>query len=272
MRSPLSAMLGVPPAVCLLVLALAFAPGCQQGGEPPTDLAAPPDEQDSLSPEELLTQMSTFMASHNDFAFEAFVSYESLQESGQKLHFDMIQRLAVNKPDRLFWETRNDDASIDQAWYSDGRFVMLKQPDNIYGQVDVPNTIIEMIDVVTNDYGMIVPFSDLLASGDEPVFRQDLLDSDYVGLAWVEGGWSHHLAFRNELVDYELWVQAEGDPVPLRLAIIWKLEEGLPGYVARFRQWNFSPVFDESQFRFEAPSGAELIEVLPLGLAQEVEP
>jgi hypothetical protein len=268
----LNTMFSFSGAVFLLLAVAALGSGCQQDGGTPVAFPTAPDEQDPLAPEELLTQMATFMATHNDYSFEALVTYQSLQESGQTLHFDMIHHVAVSQPDRLFWTTLNDDARSDHAWYSDGRFAMLKQPDNIYGQVDVPNTIIEMIDVVTNDYGMIVPFSDLLASGDEPVFRQDLLDSDYVGLAWVEGGWSHHLAFRNELVDYELWVQAEGDPVPLRLAIIWKLEEGLPGYVARFRQWNFSPVFDESQFRFEAPSGAELIEVLPLGLAQEIEP
>jgi hypothetical protein len=265
-------MLSFSRALCLLFVVLTLASACQQGGEPTAGLPAPPDEPDSLSPEELVTQMTAFMASHDDFSFEAHVTYQSLQESGQTLHFDMIQRLAVSKPDRLFWETRNDDASIDLGWYSDGHFVMFKQPDDIYGQIEVPTTIPEMIDVVTNDYGIIVPFSDLLASGDRSVFLEDLQDSDYVGLAWVEGGWSHHVALRNELVDFELWIQAEGDPIPLRLAITWKLEEGLPGNVARFREWDFSPAFDESRFQFEAPSGAEQIEVLPLGLAWEVEP
>ena len=258
-------------AVCLLFVVLALTSGCQQDSETPMELPPAPDEQDPLSPEELLTQMAAFMAAHSDFAFEALVTYQSLQESGQTLHFDMIQRVAVSQPDRLFWETQEDDARSDEAWYSAGRFVMLKQPDNIYGQIDVPPTIPEMIDVLTNDYGVVVPFSDLLASGAESVFLRDLQDSQYVGLAWVEGEWSHHLALRNELVDFEVWMQAEGDPIPLKLAITWKLEEGLPGYVARFRKWNFSPEFDESQFRFDVPSGAELIEILPMDVAWEVE-
>lgn len=272
MRSPLSAVRGVPRAVCLLILVLALASGCQQGDDPQADLPAPPGEPSALSPEELLTRMTAFMASHNDFSFEAHVTYQSLQASGQTLHFDMIQRMAVSKPDRLFWETRNDDASVDRAWFSDGRFAMFKQPDDIYGQIEVPTTIPEMIDVATNDYGIIVPFADLLAGGDRSVFLEDLQESDYVGLAWVEGDWSHHLALRNELVDFELWIKAEGDPIPLRLAITWKFEEGLPVNVARFREWDFSPAFDESQFQFEAPSGAEQIAVLPLDLAWEVEP
>jgi len=264
-------MLSFSGAVCLLFVVVALTSGCQQEAEPPAAFPTAPDEQDELSPEELLTQMAAFMASHDDYSFEALVTYQSLQESGQTLHFNMIQRVAVGQPDRLFWETHEDDGRSDRAWYRDGRFVMLKQPDNIYGQVDVPTTIPEMIDVLANDYGVVVPFSDLLARGGEPVLLRDLQASQYVGLAWVDGKWSHHLALRNELVDFELWMQAEGDPIPLRLAITWKLEEGLPGYAARFRKWEFSPEFDESQFRVDLPNGAELIEVLPIDVAWEVE-
>jgi len=271
MRSPLNTMLSAPGAVCLLLIVLALTSGCQQDGEAPVAPPLPPDEQDPLTPEELLTQMAEFMAAHDEFSFEALVTYQSLQESGQTLHFNMIQRVAVGQPDRLFWETLNDDGTSDNAWYSTGRFSMVKQPDNIYGQIGVPDTMPEMIDVVTNDYGIIVPFSDLLASGDESVFLKDLQASQYVGLAWVEDEWSHHLALRNDLVDFEVWVQAEGDPIPLRLAITWKHEEGLPGFVARFRKWNFSPMFDESRFRFDVPNGVERIEILPVDVAWEVE-
>lgn len=271
MRSPSNTMSIFPGAACLLCVVLTLTPGCQQDAETQVALPPAPAEQDDLSPEELLTRMAGFMATHDDYSFEALVTYQVIQESGQVLHFDMVQRVAVSQPDRLFWETLEDDARTDNAWYSDGRFVMLKQPDNIYGQIDVPTTIPEMINVVTNDYGIVVPFSDLVARDGDPVFLRDLQASQYVGQAWVEGQWSHHLAFRNDLVDFEMWMQAIGDPIPLRLAIRWKHEEGLPGYVARFRKWKFSPVFDDSQFHFDAPDGAERIEVLPEGAATEIE-
>ena len=258
-------------AVLLSFFALALSSGCQQDDGTPVPLPIAPEEQGPLAPEELLTQMKTFMAAHSDYSFEAFVTYQSLQASGQTLHFDLIQRMAVSEPDRLFYVTMHDDARIDSAWFSAGRFSLLKQPDNIYGQIQVPATIPEMIDVVTNDYGLIVPFSDLLAGGEESVFLRDVQASLYAGLAWVEGRWSHHLALRNDLVDFEVWIQAEGDPVPLKLAITWKHEEGLPGYVARFQKWSFSPSFDESLFHFDVPTAAERIEILPVDAEAEVQ-
>jgi hypothetical protein len=207
--------------------------------------------------------MAAFMKEHSDYSFEALSTYQSRQESGQSLHFHLRQRLLVSQPDRLFWQTIQDDARTDSVWYSGGKFSMLKLPDNIYGQIDVPNTIPEMIAIATTDYGIVVPFSDLLASGDESVFLRDLETSQYVGLAWIEGEWTHHVALTNALVDFELWIQAQGDPVLSKLAITWKLEEGHPGYVARFREWKFSPSFSQSQFEFDVPKDAEKIEIIP---------
>jgi len=257
--------------VSLVVLATML--GCQQDRPATTTpMTAAPDVEESLDPEAVVAQMTSFMSAHAAYAFEAIVTYESLQESGQKLHFDLLQQVAVSRPGRLFWVTVEDDARIDSAWFNAGTFSMIKQPDNIYGQIDVPATILEMIDVLANDYGVVVPFSDLLAGGDVPVLLRDLEASDYIGLAWVEGKWSHHVAMRNELVDYEVWIQAEGDPVPLKLAITWKLEEGLPAFVARFKTWDFSPAFAEAFFLFGERTETERIAIVPIQVDEEVAP
>jgi hypothetical protein len=255
--------------LALWLITAAGASGCQRDDD---GLRMPPpiaDDVDPPSPEELLGQMSEFMNTHGAFAFDALVTYEAVQESGQKLEFDLVQRIAVSQPDRLYWVTLRDDGSVDSVWYSDGTFTMLKQPDNIYGQIDGLGTIAEMIDVVVNEYGLVVPFADLLASGSESVFLQDLESSMYAGLAWVDGRWAHHIALRNDFVDFQLWIPQDGDPVPQRLRIIWRHEEGLPGYVAQFRKWKFSPSLDDSRFEFVVPPDAERIDIIPLGTGSE---
>jgi len=260
-------------AAILSLVVVATMMGCQQDRPATTTpMTAAPDVEDSLDPEAVVAQMTSFMSAHETFAFEAKVSYESLQESGQKLHFDLMQHVAVSQPDRLFWVTVEDDARIDSAWFNAGTFSMIKQPDNIYGQIDVPATIPEMIDVLAKDYGLVVPFSDLLSGGEVPVLLRDLEASDYIGLAWVEGKWSHHVAMRNEIVDYEVWIQAEGDPVPLKVTITWKLEEGLPAFVARFKTWDFSPGFAEGFFDFGERTETERIAIVPIQVDEEVAP
>jgi hypothetical protein len=272
MRSDVHPVFSFSRVLLVATLLLGLATGCQQDVSTPATITALPEVSEDLASEAVVREMAAFMGQHMSYKFEAEVTYQSLQESGQMLSFDMLQHVAVSQPDRLFWVTTNDDAQIDSAWFDAGTFSMLKQPDNISGQVDVPATIPEMIDALTSDYGLVVPFSDLLAGGDEPVFLRDLQDSEYFGLAWVDGRWSHHLALRNEIVDYQIWVQAEGDPVPLRIAITWKLEEGLPEYVSRFANWDFSPVFTESMFEFGNRTEGERIDILPMVFEEEVAP
>ena len=85
-----------------------------------------------------------------------------------------------------------------------------------------------------------------------------------MGEAWIRGRWTHHLALRSGAFDIELWVSADGDPVPLRMGIRWKNEEGHPTYFARFRNWNLTPVFDDTTFRANLPENAEHAVMVPV--------
>ena len=60
-----------------------------------------------------------FMKSHDRMGFEAVATYEVVQENGQKLQFDMLQRVALEQPRRLHWVTLNDDATTEftNSWY-----------------------------------------------------------------------------------------------------------------------------------------------------------
>jgi hypothetical protein len=256
-------------ALTIGLIALAGATACQpdDGIRMPPTLDATAD--DPVVPEDLLEEMSGFISSHSTFAFEALVTYETMQESGQKLRFDLVQSIAVKQPDQLWWTTLRDDGTTNTAWFSDGVFTMLKQPENIYGQIDRLGTIPTMIDVMTNDYGIVVPFADLLAGGDGPVFLEDLESIFDAGLAWVDGAWTNHLAMRNELVDFEIWIRKDGDPVPQKIAITWKHEDGLPSFVARLRNWRFPSALEDSRFEFVAPPDAEHIEIIPAAPAYE---
>ncbi len=40
--------------------------------------------------------MSEFFRTHSEIAFEALVTYEAVQESGQKLQFDLVERVTVS--------------------------------------------------------------------------------------------------------------------------------------------------------------------------------
>ena len=106
-----------------------------------------------------------FVSSHDRLAFEVIASYEVVQENGQKLEFEMLQRVAFEQPRRLYWVTLHDDASTETAWCEGGTFTMIRQPANAWGQVNVSPFLPAAILTVAHEYNVPVPFVDIL-SGD----------------------------------------------------------------------------------------------------------
>jgi len=208
--------------------------------------------------------MTDFMGGQEELMLEALVSYGALQESGQMLHFDLLQRMVMRKPDRLFWVTLYDDATADSAWFGDGAFTLLKQPANLWGQINVPNTIPAMVQRLVDEYSLDVPFRDILAGDPAELWLgEDVSDVQYVGEAWVEGAWTEHVAIRKPGVDFELWVLKGDEPFPAKMVVVFTEEEGRPTYLARFRKWATS-VPAGSLPEFAPPPDSERLELTPV--------
>ena len=252
-----------------LIVTLALLAGCQA--------APPPSEEDFWRPgaltgdvddlpdgRDVVTRMVEFMSGHGEIAFEAMVTYEAVQESGQSFHFDMLQRMAVQKPGRLFWMTLYDDATADSAWFDRGEFTLLRQPANVWGQVHLPPTIPEGVERLVFEYDLDVPFADILSGDPSQLWLgEDVTSVEYVGEAWVEGFWTDHVALRKPGLDYEIWIRQGEEPFPMRVHMIYTEEDGQPDYSARFQKWVTS-LPDGALPEFSPPPGSERVEVVPV--------
>ena len=84
-----------------------------------------------------------------------------------------------------------------------------------------------------------------------------------VGRASVDGVDCHHLAFAQETIDWQVWIQAGPKPLLRKLVITYKTEEGWPQYAARFSEWDLAPRISKHYFEFEPPAGADRVDFLP---------
>ena len=252
----------------MLSLLVALLVGCGAPALTEHDMWTPPaladDDGELPDGREVVQRMMDFMEGNQELAVEARVTYESVQESGQKLQFDMLQRIAMRKPDQLFWVTLRDDATLDRAWYDKGHFRMIRQPANLWAEIRLPGGIAEAVQELVADYMITVPFPDLLSV--DPNDRQ--LDDEiasiwYVGEAWVDGQWTDHVAIRKPGADVQIWVRQD-EPFPAKMAIVYTEDEGMPGYTARFSKWSSTLPEDPSLFEFTVPPGAERIDVVPV--------
>lgn len=74
----------------------------------------------------------------------------------------------------------------------------------------------------------------------------------------------NHLAFTTEEIDWQIWIKAEGEPLPCKFIITYKKEAQSPQYTAILSNWDFSALSaNDPQFSFTPPANAVKIQFLP---------
>lgn len=90
---------------------------------------------------------------------------------------------------------------------------------------------------------------------------EGVIRGEYLGLQKAAGVPCHHLAFEQETIDWQIWIDAAQPRLPRKLAIAYKAEPGEPQYVVVIHKWNLAPAFPEGLFDFEPPEGATKMEL-----------
>jgi hypothetical protein len=201
-----------------------------------------------------LTKMGTYLRTLKAFQVDVVTSTEDVLEDGQKVTFDGVTKLLARMPDRLRISVASDRQDRDFV-YDGQTFTLLARRVNYYATVAAPPTIAQLSDALDDQYGLVLPLEDLFRWGG-PQSKDDAITSAmYIGPSQVAGVTCGHYAFRQEGLDWQVWIQLGDFPLPHKLVLTTRTDEARPQYVATFN-WNLAPSFDDAAFTFVAPKGA----------------
>jgi hypothetical protein len=218
----------------------------------------------------LLREMSDKLSKAPRFALEAEETFDEIPDVGPRRELTSVRSIVMERPNRavadVVGETRNRT-----VWFDRGRLTVLDKEQNAYASLEAPPTVDAVLDWVAEEYGIEVPLSDLLFSDVYSILMEGVIRGEYLGFQKAAGASCHHLAFEQETIDWQIWIDAE-TRLPRKLAIAYKTEPGEPRYEVVITKWNLSPTFPEGLFDFEPPEGAEKIELARvLGEKEEVQ-
>ena len=74
----------------------------------------------------------------------------------------------------------------------------------------------------------------------------------------------HHLLFRGEELDFQVWIERGSRPLPRKLVITSKWLTGAPQYQSAITEWNVNPDLDDARFSFVVPDDASQIDFRPV--------
>jgi hypothetical protein len=206
----------------------------------------------------IIKQMCDTLDRAKAFRFHVSAAMDRPVETGRLAQFHRTSDITVVRPNQLYAKTDSDDGTW-SVWYRGKTLTILDREANTYATEAVPGRIGEMLDYMVDKYDLVVPMADILVGGTYDSLLADVESGTYVGLHTVGETECHHLLFRQENIDWQIWIDAGKQPLPRKLVITYKEELDQPQYVATMDDWDLAPAPSEETFKFTPPSGAKSV-------------
>lgn len=249
-------------AMCALVVLSAMS-------APAADVK-PPGAKPAIDPraDELIKRMGDYLAQAPYFSVNAEIWQDVQLASGQRIQAGRSVDLQVRRPDRFHAEVHSTRRN--RGLYYDGKSItLLNRVQNLYGSIPAPPTLDEALDLASERFGITMPLEDLMVSDPYHNAIRKAVSGTDLGPVTVLGVACEHLAFSQGLVDWQIWIEEGATPVPRKLVITYKDEEGSPQYTAILSHWDFETKLPDFLFSFEPPAGATKIGVAEIKSANQ---
>jgi Predicted periplasmic protein (DUF2092) len=99
-----------------------------------------------------------------------------------------------------------------------------------------------------------------------PVLATNGAQADDIGPSAVDGVTCEQYAFRQEGVDWQIWIQLGEFPLPRKLVIRTLTDDAKPQH-SEILTWNLAPSFSENAFTFDSPADARRITIAQVNAA-----
>lgn len=208
---------------------------------------------------EILKRSTEFLASSVSFRVIAETGFDAVQDSGQRIEFGARRSITVRRPNRARMEFGRRDGVSGMMILDGSNMWVYNKGENIYATAPQVGDISASIDHAVQELGVAAPLGDFIAGDISATFASKLVSGFIVGDSNIGGVPCDHLAFRTDYLDYQIWIAQGKKPLPQRLVITYREEEGAPQFWAQFLKWEMALSVLGSDFTFTPPAGAEQI-------------
>lgn len=244
----------------MLCLPLLLGPTSAAEG-PPSAAGPPVAEENPIDPQALilLNRMATTLAGAGGFRVAIHSDYDVVQDTGEKITFGERRTVVLKRPSGLRIDVEESDGKRTQVIFDGKAITVLSPEEGVYGQVERPGTVDEAVHYVIQDLQVRLPLALLLVTSLPDELTQRLNALSYVERDMLTSVPTDHLVGQAEGADFQVWIPVQGEPLPQRVTITYKDDEGQPQFRANFSDWTLNPDVSLEQLAFVPPPGAERI-------------
>ena len=243
------------------VLAVGLAISALLGGV--ALLGGAENEASQIEPkaDQSLKVMSSYLAGLKTYSFQVEELFDDVLDDGQKIQLGNQRHLSVCRPNKLSGEGVGDTKN--SQFYYDGKTAsIVDRAHETYATVTVPGTIDAMLEDLHERFDTHQTLADFLFADPYKVFTENVQSGTYVGLHYVGKVKCHHLAFRQKLLDWQIWIDAGDQPLPRKYVITFTSQRNQPQYTAIMHRWDVNPKLSDDLFEFHPPEGFRKVDFL----------
>jgi hypothetical protein len=221
---------------------------------PRAGAAASAIDRDALA---ALDRMGAYLRTLKAFQIRSTTTVDDVLDDGQRIQNDGTVDMLVQRPNRLRVEVTSD--SRHRMYFYDGKtFAIWARLVNYYATVPAPPTLAELGERLADRYGIELPLEDLFYWGSDKSSASGVTAAADIGASQIDGISCEHYAFRQQGLDWQVWIQAGEFPLPRKLVLTTTTDEARPQY-STVMSWNLAPAFNDAAFTFVPPPDAHKI-------------
>lgn len=229
---------------------------------------APAQAQDATK---VLKAMTDYVASQKIISATYDTDIEVVTNDLQKIQFTSSGQMLLSRPDKVRASRIGGYTDVELVF--DGKTLsVLGKNINAYAQAETTGSFDQLVAGLRNQFGVAIPGADLLLSGAYEELTKDVLDAKHIGRGVIDGVECDHLAFRNNDVDWQIWIEVGSRPIPRKYVITSKSVTGAPQYTLRIKEWKTDVQATADAFAFKAPADAKKVEFGALSGMDEIPP
>ncbi len=255
-RVPLYLALGAVVALSMPAQAKKPAPAATTAGTPAASSTTATVDPKAVT---ALNAMGSYLRGLKQFSVHADTTLDMVMDDGQKLEFPGTVDYRVRAPNGLRIDVKSDRK--EREMYYDGKTLTVYAPRmKYYASVEAPPTIRDLLTKANDQYGIELPLADLFLWGTDADQAKALKSAVFVGPARIGGTVTEQYAFRQDGVDWQVWIESGAKPLPRRLVITTTDDPALPQYGATLT-WNTAAQFKDSNFTYTPSKDAQRIKL-----------
>jgi hypothetical protein len=232
---------------------VALAAGCNRAPEVLTPEAA------SAKGDAMLKEMSTSLGSLQTLSYTATERREVVKGGGkQDIH--ATRHVVIRRPNAFTFTTKGDERD-GAGWYDGKHITLVSNRQKVWARGPMPPTLDEALDYVSAEYAIQLPTADLLYTNPYDAFMTKDTTGGWVDVQKIGDLSCDHLAYRQEVVDWEVWL-APGRQLPCQVKIIYKNEPGQPTTTVTYTEFDAAPALSDDTFAAKIPDGYQRIKIM----------